>query len=285
MKEKKSSGLFLFFIYILPKNLFSRITGYVAAAKLPKFILRPFMAWFIRKYNVNVDEAEHPPEHYASLNLFFTRRLKEGVRPIDSKPGILVSPVDGAVSEFGDIVDGRLIQAKGLEYTLDGLLDCPEHVEKYRGGKYLVIYLSPPDYHRIHTPCAGRVLAYSYAPGKLFPVNEAAVHGIRNLFPRNERLTTYVENKSGNVALVKVGATNVGKISVVYDDIITNGWIRRRHLRQYENEIKVERGDELARFNMGSTVVLVFEKDKVDILPEVVSGRKIRLGEPIAKFK
>ncbi|MEQ9367105.1 MAG: archaetidylserine decarboxylase, partial [Leptospirales bacterium] len=272
----------LLLFHLLPTNLISRLFGHFAELRLPRFLLHPLLRWYAKTFQVNLDEAGKALEEYESLNLFFTRTLKPGLRPIDGRKGGVVSPVDGVLSRFGPIENGTLIQAKGLDYRLEDLLAGSEFVSQFMGGHYAVIYLSPRDYHRIHAQAGGTVLGYDYVPGRLFPVNLLAVNGIRDLFPKNERLTTYIQNEKGLTALVKVGATNVGKITVVYDSAVqANGWLRRGALHRYRDHerVSVERGEELARFEMGSTVVLLFEKGRFSFADRVHEDMTVRLGE------
>jgi len=284
MKEKKSSRLLLFLMYIVPKNLLSRLGGALGRVRWPRFMLRPFLRWFIKYYNVNVEEAELPLEDYSDLNQFFTRALRPGLRPVDPAPAVLVSPVDGSVSSFGDVRDGRMIQAKGIDYAMEALLDCPEFAPRFKGGNHVTFYLSPPDYHRIHSPCSGRVLGYAHRPGKLFSVNDITVYDVRGLYTLNERLTTLLETAYGLVAVVKVGAFNVGRIRVTYDEITTNRWFRRPGLVLYDEPKPMGKGDELGRFDLGSTVVLLFERGAVRLSPSLVEGQRIKFGEAIGRF-
>jgi phosphatidylserine decarboxylase len=283
MRPQAGRDLALLFFHLLPTNLVSRLFGHFAELRLPPPIMRAVLRWYARKFSVNLDEAELDLESYPSLNLFFTRALKPGLRPIDRRARAVVSPVDGVLSQFGAIVDGTLMQAKGVHYRLEDLLAGSEFVERFAGGHYAVIYLSPRDYHRIHSPVDGRVPGYDYVPGRLFPVNLLAVQGIYDLFPKNERLTTYIENPNGLTALVKVGATNVGKITVIYDAAVrANRWLRRGRIRRYtasERPIETERGAELARFEMGSTVVLLFEKDCFRFASTITEDTPVRLGQ------
>lgn len=283
-----SRDLKLLLFHLLPTNLVSRLFGHFAELRLPAFLLHPLLRWYAKTFNVNLEEAGKPLEEYASLNLFFTRTLKQGLRPIDARPRGVVSPVDGVLSRFGPIENGTLIQAKGLDYRLEDLLDGSEFVSQFQGGQYAVIYLSPRDYHRIHSQVAGEVLGYDYVPGRLFPVNLLAVSGIADLFPKNERLTTYIQNEKGLTALVKVGATNVGKITVVYDSAVrANRWIRAGMLHRYRNHerLHVDRGGELARFEMGSTVVLLFEKGRFEFASRIQENMSVRLGEWIGTMR
>jgi phosphatidylserine decarboxylase len=179
-----------------------------------------------------------------------------------------------------------MIQAKGIDYSLEDLLESSCYLPNFAEGKYIVIYLSPRDYHRIHSPHEGRIMGYSYTPGKLFSVNELSVRGLAGLFPKNERLTTYIETAgNGMVGLVKVGAVNVGRIRVNYDTIHTNRWIRIASHRVYAEPFPIGRGDELGRFEMGSTVILLFEKGRMEFDPPIAEGRAVRFGERIGHFQ
>ncbi|MCR9141136.1 MAG: archaetidylserine decarboxylase [bacterium] len=278
----------LLLFHLLPTNLVSRLFGHIAELKLPKALLHPLLRWYAKTFRVNLDEAGKPLEEYESLNLFFTRELKPGLRPIDGRKAGVVSPVDGVLSRFGPIENGTLIQAKGLDYRLEDLLAGSEFVSQFEGGHYAVIYLSPRDYHRIHSQLGGTILGYDYVPGRLFPVNLLAVNGIRDLFPKNERLTTYIQNEDGLTALVKVGATNVGKITVVYDSAVqANRWFRQGALHRYRDHerVSVERGGELARFEMGSTVVLLFERGRFQFSDRVHEDMTVQLGEWIGTMR
>lgn len=271
---------------ILPRRVISRAAGALAGARLPGPLQRSLLRWFAARYAVNLQEADRPLEEYRSLNDFFTRALKAGARPIDPRPGIFVSPVDGVVSQRGLAENGRLIQAKGMDYSVDELLHPSGLSGRFRDGAYAVIYLSPPDYHRIHTPCAGKVASFQFSPGTLYPVNEAAVRGIRGLFRRNERLTSFVQTEShGLVAVVKVGATNVGKIRVVYSDFHTNrAFLRTPRAEEIEAPPALERGGELGRFEMGSTVILLFEAGRAEFLDHVQAGVRLKVGEAMGRF-
>ncbi len=279
----------LLLFHLLPKNLVSRLFGYIALTPWPGFILKPLLRWYAATFHVDLDEAERPLEDYRSLNEFFTRALAPGVRPIAGGARTVVSPVDAVLSQFGNIEHGTLIQAKGLDYALTDLLNESEYTHSFAGGTYCVLYLSPRDYHRIHTPFTGEVAGYDYEPGALFPVNVFSVHSVRDLFPKNERLTTYLETEHGRIAVVKVGATNVGKMSLTYDPAVrTNGWLRLAHRRRYRTEPneppRLERGAELGRFEMGSTVVLLFERDCFAFSERITNDMFVQLGEEIGRF-
>ncbi|PJZ54770.1 archaetidylserine decarboxylase [Leptospira adleri] len=278
---------YLLILSIVPKNLLSLLFGLLASSRLPRFILIPILKAFARAYKINLDEAELEIQEYNSLNAFFTRALKAEARIIDSAENEMVSPVDAKITGYGDINQRIIIQAKGVDYNLKELLGggASKYLDDFSNGKYITFYLSPQDYHRIHSPAYGRILGYYYEPGKLFPVNELAVFGIRGLFPKNERLITYLQTEYGKVAVIKVGASNVGRIRVTYDNkIVTNTLIRSARTVEYKDvSIMIDKGAELGRFEMGSTVILLMEKDTFtfDSLP---LNEKITYGTPIGKF-
>ncbi|WP_372371334.1 archaetidylserine decarboxylase [Candidatus Uabimicrobium sp. HlEnr_7] len=271
----------LLLLYLLPKNLLSYIVGVFMSLKLPQFILKPIIKTFCRAYRVNIEEAQ--PAKYRSFNEFFTRALRAECRPIDQHVENIVSPVDGIIGCGGEITDETLIQAKGRNYSLGAFVANEEYRNLFLGGTYLTIYLSPSHYHRIHTPIAGTVESLNYIPGKLYPVNPFAINNIDHIFSKNERLISLMDSPtSGKVAVVKVGATNVGKIKVVYDTITSNNFWRKGVYKTYEN-VHLEKCEELGRFELGSTVVLLFQKGKVK-LTCTEPDSSVRLGEKIAEI-
>jgi phosphatidylserine decarboxylase len=209
-----------------------------------------------------VEEAEKKLEDYGSLNEFFTRRLKPGCRPIDVAVGSLVSPVDAKITACGPIRDGLLLQVKGQDYTLDELLNGSPRVAQYRHGYYWVLYLSPTDYHRIHSPCDGDVVETEHVPGRVYPVNEFGLTFMRRVLSRNERLVTYIRHEAGELAVVKVGALNVSSI---------------RYVEPLPKELS--RGGELAYFEFGSTVVLLTEDGTMDPRTDLKTDDIVRMGE------
>jgi phosphatidylserine decarboxylase len=269
---------------LLPKNTLSRAVGAACRIRAPRPVMRAAIRTFAKTYGVETSEVEHAFDEYPTFTEFFTRRLKPGARPI--APGALlpVSPVDGTVGEVGDITDGKLLQAKGKHYTVAELIGGPqaeEDARQFAGGAFVTIYLAPYNYHRIHTPLAGAITGYVNVPGQLWPVNAIGVRNVEKLFCVNERLTTFVSTARGASAVVAVGATCVGRIRAVYDDVVTNA--RRTRLPQrkhYEQPIPVEKGAELAIFEMGSTVVLLFAPG-MKPSKDLIVGRPIKLGEPL----
>jgi phosphatidylserine decarboxylase len=198
----------------------------------------------------------------------------------------VVSPVDGKVSQYGRIENGNLIQAKGVLYTAEELLGGDkERARRYDGGTFLTVYLSPTDYHRIHTPLAGTVTAYTYVPGTLFPVNPFGVRAVQGLFAKNERLITYFDTQAGEVALVKVGATIVGSVKVEYDEMAgTNIRGGRLESKTLANGPHYEKGDEVGRFEFGSTIILLFEPGRVELSSELHPEAVVRLGQRIGRI-
>ena len=211
-----------FLLWILPKNLFSRLCGWFANLHLPPFILQPLLKLFVRAFQVDMRHAIEPLENYPTFNTFFIRKLQAMARPISSPSHHLVSPVDGTIGQFGTIENGTLIQAKGQNYLLSQLLGDSEKAVQYEGGTYLTIYLAPYNYHRIHSMVKGTVERCSYIPGKLWTVSPLGVDHVPSLFAVNERLTSYIQTSGGECAIVKVGAVVVGKIKVQYHSIESN---------------------------------------------------------------
>lgn len=278
---------YLVLLSILPKNFISKIFGLVSMLRLPRFMMIPILKAFSKTYKINLDEAELELQEYNSLNEFFTRALRAEARIIDSAENAVVSPVDARISAFGEIRETSVIQAKGIDYSVTELVGVERYAKDFINGKFMTFYLSPQDYHRIHSPSFGQILGYYYEPGKLFPVNDLAVLNIQSLFPKNERLITFLQTEYGKIAIVKVGASNVGKIRVTYDNnIVTNSWIRFPKEVQYKDvSIFIDKGGELGRFEMGSTVILIFEKDTIDFSENIQLNEKTQYGNVIGNFR
>ncbi len=267
---------------LLPKNIWSRALGSVAHAKLPRLIARPSVKWFAKHYEINVNEAELPLSDYRTVGEFFTRRLKTGARAIDRRPGVAVSPADGHILNSGRLSEGRLIQAKGRDFSIDDLLRDQKLANHFRGGSWVTVYLSPKDYHRVHHPVEGKLTHADYLPGSLWPVNRAAVDNIDDLFCINERVVTYVDSPMGQVATIMVGATSVGHISLAYDpDLHTNRGLKGG-VRRYDDPMRVARADELGTFHLGSTAIVLFANPEIELHP-LRDGQPIKLGDVIAR--
>jgi phosphatidylserine decarboxylase len=267
---------------LLPKNALSRAIGAATRWRAPAALRLAAMRAFARRYGVELDESP-ALERYRTFGEFFARPLRPGLRPIAPGERVVVSPVDGVVSEAGIAAGGRLVQAKGLDYGLAALVADEDLARRLEGGAYATLYLSPRDYHRIHFPLGGRVLGWRYVPGTLWPVNPASVRTVPGLFTVNERLVTVLDTPAGRCAVVAVGATVVGRVRAYYDPTVppTNlrGGVLQR--RDYESPLPVEKGGELGAFEMGSTVILVFEAGKVHLEPRVAPGARVRVGEPL----
>ncbi len=266
---------------LLPKNLVSRAFGVVSELRLHPNMRGFVNTSFARLVGVNLDESERTPDTYRSLNDFFTRRLKPGSRPIEAdRADALVSPVDGRLTQFGPIVADTLIQAKGKEFNLIELLDSAREAARFRGGSYATIYLSPRDYHRIHSPTQGAVERVSYIPGHLWPVNALSVKHVERLFAVNERLITFLSDSPlRRVAVIKVGATCVGRIGLAFDELQSNqGGDRRRDI-ELADPPPIQHGEELAVFNLGSTVILLIAHPGFAFRADLAQGQVVRLGE------
>jgi phosphatidylserine decarboxylase len=278
-----SDRTFMAALRLLPKNALSRIVGGATRLPLPGPVRRAAMRRFAARYGVDLSECADLAS-FSTFGQFFARPLLPGRRPIAPGEDVIVSPVDALVSEAGLAEEGRLIQAKGLDYTLEGLLGDAAVARRLQGGAWATLYLSPRDYHRIHFPIAGRVTGYRYLPGRLWPVNPISVRNVPRLFCVNERLVTLMETPLGACAVVAVGATVVGRVRAFYDPAIpvTNlrGAVPLSH--DYPQPIPVEKGAELGAFEMGSTVIVVFEPGRVALRPEVKSGARVRVGGAIA---
>lgn len=271
----------------LPQGTLSRGFGALADTRIPRSMRRAVIGQFARTMGINLDEAEKPLDEYGSINEFFVRKLKAGLRTWPESSNEAGSPVDGVVGQFGRCRNGTLIQAKGREYTAPSLLDDAAEAVRYANGSFLTIYLSPRHYHRIHAPVSGAIDKARHVPGHLLPVNTAAVSHVENLFAINERLISYIDSDLGRVAVVAVGAYNVGRISAAFDTAWQNGaWVtNRRHARAetrtYEAPVAIAAGNEIMAFHLGSTVVLLFE-ERVMLSSALASGEEIKLGQLIA---
>ncbi|NLV67817.1 MAG: phosphatidylserine decarboxylase [Spirochaetes bacterium] len=279
-----NDNLKIFLFRGIPKGLISRIFGIIALIPLPAFLIDRIISWYIKKYGVNIEEAVIPANGFKNLNRFFTRELKDGVRKISKGKNDIVATTDSRVDQFGKLKKDTIIQAKGVDYSVRDLIPS-KMAEKFIDGHFITLYLSPGDYHRIHTPVTGEIRGFFSIPGKLFTVQEFMVKGMKGLFAVNERLITYISTKKGDVAVCKIGAMNVGKISLSYDSAVTNGFFRRRREFFYEagKAPSVKKGDEIGIFNLGSTVIILFAKGMIRF-DRLRAGQKVRVGEKIGEF-
>lgn len=263
----------------MPKKALTIFAGKIAGARAGR-ITTSLIRWFIGKYKVNMAEAANPDiASYASFNEFFTRALRKGARPLASDP--YICPVDGAISQFGAIQQDQIFQAKGHSYSTVALVGGDaELAAQFENGNFSTIYLSPRDYHRIHMPCDGRLIRMIYVPGDLFSVNPTTARGVPNLFARNERVVCVFEGKAGPFVLVLVGATIVGSMQTAWHGVVNasrSGAIREWHYdKQY---LSLKKGEEMGRFLLGSTVVMLFPPNMLAFNPKWAPERAVQLGE------
>ena len=270
--------------YLLPKQALTLLAGRIARAQGGTLTTR-LIAWFVQRYRVNMLEAANPDiASYATFNDFFTRALQDGTRPLARAD--LICPVDGAISQFGRIEGRQIFQAKGHHYSSTALVGGDAALAaQFDNGHFATLYLSPRDYHRIHMPCAGVLRRMIYVPGDLFSVNPATARGVPGLFARNERLVCVFErpNSAGLFVLVLVGATIVGSMATTWHGIVNNPRAGKLCDVRYENEcIEFQQGDEMGRFLLGSTVVMLFPKAPLQFNPAWQAGGAVRLGEAMA---
>ena len=269
------------FLRYVPKNHLSRAIGRLVHLRLPRPLARRLVRWFASTYQIDVGAAALAEHEYPSIGHFFIRDLREGLRPIESD---LVSPVDGVLRNFGEVENGRLEQIKGKSYTVARFLGDHEYARRFDNGAYFNLYLSPQDYHHVHSPVSGNIVRSVHIPGKLWPVNDWSLANIDELFSINERVVTYVETEAyGLVAVVMIGATNVGKISVTYDTFISNYVAAKRPAtRGYAPPIPIAAGDRLGTFHMGSSVVVLLEPSRVDLSRvRLEAGKKVQYGAAV----
>jgi phosphatidylserine decarboxylase len=286
-----SDALFVASQYVMPKKAMTQLAGAFARARLGR-LTHAFIRWFVGKYQVNMDEAAQPDiTQYACFNDFFTRPLKAGVRPLAD--AAFVCPVDGAVSQLGSIAGDQIFQAKGHSYSTQALVGSDATLAaQFTDGDFATIYLSPKDYHRIHMPSAGRLRRMIYVPGDLFSVNPATARGVPGLFARNERVVCVFDmpaaagQTSQQFVLVMVGATIVGSMATTWHGVVNPP--RTGHVREWtydDQDIQFEQGDEMGRFLLGSTVVLLWPKNTIGLNPAWQAAQPVRLGEVMGEPK
>ena len=285
--------LFIALQHLLPQHFLSRLVLRATRVRTPG-VKNTLISRFMRGFRPDMSEAAQPEAlGYGSFNEFFTRALRADARPVDPSPRVLVSPVDGTVSQIGRLAGSRLVQAKGHVYTLEALLAPPggslaaatAWPERFRDGGFATLYLAPYNYHRIHMPIAGTLRAAWFVPGKLFSVNAATAASVPNLFARNERVVCVFENGSQVFAMVLVGALFVGSIATLWHGDITPRNPRRAVELPLDGSrvpLRLEKGAEMGRFNMGSTVILLTPPGLAEWLPALGTGTRIRMGEALA---
>ncbi len=269
--------------YLLPKQALTTLAGKFASARLGG-LTTSVIRWFVGRYNVNMAEAANPDiASYTSFNDFFTRALKPGARPL--APADLICPVDGAISQFGPIAKDQVFQAKGHTYSTTALVGGDAAAAaRFDNGHFATLYLSPRDYHRIHMPCAGELTRMVHVPGDLFSVNPTTARGVPGLFARNERVVCFFESAQGPFVLVLVGATIVGSMATVWHGQVNPP--RTGVLRQWDyakGQVRLQQGEEMGRFLLGSTVVMLFPQGPLQFNPQWSPTRPIQLGEAMAQ--
>ena len=268
--------------YILPKQALTVLAGKLAQAQAGK-ITTAVIRWFVKRYQVNMSEAAQSDiSHYKSFNEFFTRPLKAGARPLAKAD--FICPVDGAISQFGDIKADQIFQAKGHQYsTLAMLAGDRGLAEQFQDGHFATLYLSPKDYHRIHMPCAATLKSMTYVPGDLFSVNPLTAQNVPGLFARYERVICEFDSSHGTFVLILVGATIVGSMETTWHGVINPPRVGRVTTWTYEDHhIQFEQGEEMGRFLLGSTVVMLFPKNTLKFNQAWAPAKAIQLGERMA---
>jgi phosphatidylserine decarboxylase len=274
-------------LLILPHQLLSHMVRHATRWR-SVWWKNPLIKQFIRRFDVDMSEATAVnAEDYDDFNSFFTRALKPGARSFPQDLHAITSPVDGRVSQVGDITDGQLIQAKRHNYSVNSLLGGDtEQAASFDNGKFATLYLSPRDYHRIHMPCQGKLLETSYVPGRLFSVAPHTTRVIPGLFARNERLVSLFETAAGPMALIMVGAIFVSCMETVWGGVVNPSMGMRQKRDRYDLKdspvIDLARGDEMGRFNMGSTVILLFGQNRINWDKSLVAGTAVQLGQQLA---
>ena len=272
---------------LAPQRALSGFVGWGARRTLPRPVRSLLLKSFARKYEIDLAEAERPLDQYTSLHEFFTRKLRPGARSVASGADAVVAPSDGVVCDAGVVSAGKLLEAKGSAFTLSDLLADDELAARLEGGPYLVTYLSPRDYHRVHAPVSGTITRWTHIPGRLFPVGSRSIAREVGLFARNERFVTVIDGAAGLSVVVMVAAVGVGHITASYDvEVATHapgfstGGVRRK---SFSDPPGIRRGDELGVFNLGSTTIAVFEPGRV-VLEKLAVGSTIRMGSAVGRL-
>jgi len=274
-----SDRLFVLSQYVLPKQALTQGAGLLAGLRGGAATTR-FIRWFVGRYGVNMSEAANPDiASYPTFNEFFSRPLKLGARPLAQAD--LISPVDGAISQYGPIRRDQIFQAKGHDYSTTTLVGGDAQLAaRFEDGHFATLYLSPKDYHRIHMPCDGRLTRMIYVPGDLFSVNPATARGVPGLFARNERVVCVFETAHGPFVLTLVGATIVGSMATVWHGLVNPPRSKQvREWRYDDQAITLKQGDEMGRFLLGSTVVMLWPRGPLNFNPAWAPGKGIRMGE------
>ena len=274
---------YLLFQRSLPQHLLSRTAGLIANSRQP-WLKDWLIRLAIRHYGIDLTEAAEPdPHRYASFNEFFTRALRPGVRPLADGDHSVAAPADGTISAVGRLDGNQLLQAKGHRFSLEALLDeSSARTRALQGGTFITIYLSPRDYHRVHAPMAGELIAANYIPGRLFSVNSRTDEALPGLYSGNERLVCWLDTEAGKIALVMVGALLVAGIETVWQGLYPPGRRFRRDLRAEGSSRRFARGEEIGRFRFGSTVILLLPPTAEPTA--ILAGQPVRMGQGLAQY-
>lgn len=276
------SDLFIALQHIVPQHALSRLAGSIASSETP-WLRDALIRRFVAAYGVDLTQAARGIGEFTSFNDFFTRELKPGARPLADAKKFILSPADGAVSQLGPVSGGRIIQAKGRDYSVAEILGCgAEEAARFEGGSFITIYLSPKDYHRVHMPAAGTLAQTTYIPGDLYSVNTATAAGVDRLFARNERLSCRFDGPDGHFASIMVGAMIVAGIDTVWPNTFRTHVSAPVHEDFTGQGPSFAAGDEMGRFYLGSTVVLLFEPGRVAWRDDLKPGDPLRMGEALA---
>lgn len=276
--------LFIIFQYLAPQHLLSRLIGKLAETKIG-WLKNLLIEQFIKHYQVNMDEAKHSESsQFENFNAFFTRELKQGARTICAEPYGIACPADGAISQLGIIDKNSIFQAKGEHYSVEKLLADSELAANYNNGSFATIYLSPRDYHRVHMPVAAKLISMIYVPGELFSVNQTTAENVSSLFARNERLVCHFDTEYGPMAMVLVGAMIVAGIETVWSGQVAppTGLPQKQSYSELPSEVLLQRGEEMGRFKLGSTVILLFPENTIEWHATLKAGSPTIMGESIA---
>lgn len=278
------STLFILIQFIVPQHLLSRIVGKLASTKI-KWLKNRLINAFIKAYGINMNEAEHPfAEEYENFNTFFTRALKPGSREICQSPSI-ACPADGAISEIGGLNRDQILQAKSKFYTASSLLASASDAALFENGLFATIYLSPKDYHRVHMPLSGRLVKTRYVPGALFSVNQTTANHVDNVFARNERLVCLFETEQGPMAVILVGAMIVAGISTVWQkQYVTKPFTVVEELFEGADAPTFQQGDELGRFYLGSTAIVLLPNNSAEWMPELSAETTVSMGQAMGSL-
>ncbi len=269
--------------YLIPQHILSRMIGFFANCRWV-WLKNLMISWFIKHYKIDMSiAAKNKISDYATFNEFFIRKLKPSARPVATATDSIICPVDGILSQWGEISQGKLIQAKGFDYSLEALLNGSKFTKNFQNGQFMTLYLSPKDYHLVHMPVDGKLLEMTYVPGSLFAVNFATTNQIPAIFAKNERVLCTFETNLGKMAVILVGAMLVASINTTWAGKITPNKDKSIQSSHYEG-INLQRGAEMGHFSMGSTVIVLFEPKRMHWNISLTINQPVQFGQEIATF-